>query len=88
MLAEGQRVPETDLVTLEPAISGNQLAEMRDAALQLVLPASLHATYPAAERVKLCDMTTFIATVQERQNSPGVVPKLPAIKVHKPRKKK
>ena len=60
------------MVTLEPAISGNQLAQMRKHNLQLVIPAPLHATYPDDERAKLWDMATFIAVVGNKQKQAGI----------------
>jgi len=72
VLAESARVKEKHIVTLEPAISANQLAQMRKHDLQLVIPAPLHATYPDAERAKLWDMATFIAAVGDKQKHAGI----------------
>ena len=77
VLAEGKRLRDKYLVTLEPAISGNQLAEMRDAALQLVVPRALHSTYPAIERNWLYDVGTFIDLVHARQKESGARPQAP-----------
>jgi hypothetical protein len=72
VLAESARVKEKHIVTLEPAISTNQLAQMRKHDLQLVIPAPLHATYPDDERAKLWDMATFIAAVGDKQRHAGI----------------
>jgi len=72
VLAESARVKEKHIVTLEPAISANQLAQMRKHNLQLVIPAPLHATYPADDRAKLWDMATFIASVGDKQRHAGI----------------
>ena len=72
ILAESARVKDKHLVTLEPAISANQLAQMRNHDLQLVIPASLHATYPNNERGQLWDMQTFIAAVGDKQKRAGI----------------
>ena len=72
ILAESARVKDKHLVTLEPAISTDQLAQMRRHNLQLVIPAPLHATYPNDERAKLWDMATFIAAVGDKQKHAGI----------------
>jgi hypothetical protein len=73
VLAESARVVEKHLITLEPAISSNQLAQMRNQNLQLVLPEQLHSTYPPAERPKLWDVATFIQAVKSKQTKAGIV---------------
>lgn len=72
ILAESARVKDKHLVTLEPAISTDQLAQMRRHNLQLVIPAPLHATYPKDERAKLWDMATFISAVGDKQKHAGI----------------
>lgn len=74
VLAESARVTEKHLVTLEPAISSNQLAQMRKHHLQLVIPAQLHSTYPIHERGNLWDVSTFIQSVQNKQAAAGIAP--------------
>lgn len=74
VLAEGKRFTERNLVTIEPAISANQLAEMRANNLQLVIPGSLHGTYPSAERAHLLKVSDFIALVHARQAKGGIKP--------------
>lgn len=77
ILAESSRVKNKHLVTLEPAISTDQLAQMRRHNLQLVVPKSLHQTYVVEERLKLWDMATFISTVIEKQEYMKTARKLP-----------
>jgi len=72
ILAESARVKDKHLVTLEPAISSDQLAQMRKHNLQLVIPAPLHATYPKAEQSRLWNMATFIAVVGDKQRHAGI----------------
>ncbi len=67
VLAEADRIEEKHLLTLEPGISTNQTAEMRDKKLQLVLPKALHATYTDKQRPWLFDFRTFIDLVGGRQ---------------------
>lgn len=72
VLAEGARIKRKHLVTLEPAISATQLAQMRNHDLQLVVPAALHVTYPKCESEKLWDLATFIDAVLKKQKLSGV----------------
>jgi len=74
VLAEGKRLKQKFLVTLEPAISGNQLAEMRDASLQLVVPSGLHNTYTLSEQGGILSVEAFVSTVLERQKKAGIQP--------------
>lgn len=67
ILNEAARVDIKHLLTLEPSISENQTAEMQSERVQLVLPASLHATYAATQRPWLMGMKTFIELVAVRQ---------------------
>ncbi len=72
VLAEGHRIKQKHLVTLEPAISENQIDEMQNNSLQLVVPASLHETYPDGKRAYLWDMATFIKSVGGKQERAGI----------------
>lgn len=67
VLAEANRIPAKHLLTLEPAISEAQTAEMQAQSLQLVLPAPLHTTYREAQRAWLMSLRDFIALVQGYQ---------------------
>ena len=64
VLSEADRIPAKHLVTLEAAISVAQLNEMRFHQLQLVIPASIHETYPAQNRDYLMSIASFIEMVK------------------------
>ena len=66
-LAEANRITEKHLLTLEPAISINQTAEMQDKHLQLVVPQGLHATYTETQRQWLFNLADFSQLVLDRQ---------------------
>lgn len=65
VLAEANRIRTKHLLTLEPAISKIQTAEMQGQGLQLVLPASLHSTYQADQRAWLISVGDFVGEVRE-----------------------
>nr|WP_246745944.1 type II restriction endonuclease [Ciceribacter sp. L1K22] len=67
VLAEAMRIKQKHLLTLEPAISGNQTDQMRSANLQLVLPRRLHESYRDNQRDWLMTVSDFIGLVKERQ---------------------
>ena len=65
VLAEADRIRTKHLLTLEPAISKIQTAEMRGQGLQLVLPCALHATYKADQQTWLIGVGDFLGVVRE-----------------------
>lgn len=65
VLAEADRIQTKHLLTLEPAISQIQTAEMQNAGLQLVLPASLHSTYRSDQRAWLMSVRGFLELVHD-----------------------
>lgn len=65
VLAEADRIQTKHLLTLEPAISGIQTAEMQGHGLRLVLPASLHTSYRPDQRAWLMNVREFIDLVRE-----------------------
>lgn len=67
VLAEGARVPDKHLVTLEPGISVSQTAEMREERLQLVIPSNLFETYQREQQSRLMSVGGFVDLVRERQ---------------------
>ncbi len=67
VLSEANRIPSKHLVTLEAAISGTQLEEMRSHHLQLVIPSPIHPTYSVSDRDHLMDVSEFIHRVRELQ---------------------
>jgi len=67
VLSEANRIPSKHLVTLEAAISGAQLEEMRSHHLQLVVPSPIHSTYSAEQKGHLMDIQDFIDSVRQTQ---------------------
>jgi hypothetical protein len=65
VLAEADRIRTKHLLTLEPAISKIQTAEMQGQGLQLVLPATLHRTYQADQRAWLMGVGDFLEVVRD-----------------------
>lgn len=64
VLAEARRIQEKHLLTLEPAISRAQTAEMQAERLRLVLPSALHQTYHADQQTWLLDVGAFIGLLK------------------------
>jgi hypothetical protein len=67
VLAEGARVKNKHLITLEPSISIPQTDEMKSFDLQLILPKSIHATYKPVQQSWLMDIAGFVSMVKDRQ---------------------
>lgn len=67
VLNEAHRIPHKHLLTLQPAISQNQLEEMKLANLSLVLPKMLHATYASGQRSDLLSLREFMHQIASRQ---------------------
>lgn len=67
VLAEAERIEKKHLLTLEPAISMYQTAEMRSKNLQLVIPLNLHVTYNLEQRDWLFSFSDFIKMTLEKQ---------------------
>lgn len=65
VLAEADRIRTKHLLTLEPAISRIQTAEMQGQGLQLVLPASLHSTYQKDQRTWLLGVGDCLGAVRD-----------------------
>lgn len=66
VLAEAAKIPRKHLLTLEPGISEPQTSQMDAAALQLVVPLSIHGTYTAEQRAWLWSLGQFIAEAWDR----------------------
>ena len=60
VLAEADRIGEKHLLTLEPAISRAQTAEMQAQKLRLVLPEPLHETYHLDQRDRIMNVAGFL----------------------------
>ena len=67
VLPEAGKIWPKHLITLEPAISGAQLAQMRIERLQLVVPQSLHATFERQQGEWLMTTADFIELVREKE---------------------
>ena len=69
LLNEAARIPAKHLLTLQPAISENQTAEMHSADLRLVVPAPLHAGYTPDQQRWLLSLRVFMDLVQGRETA-------------------
>lgn len=64
ILAEGERVQNKHLITLEHAISESQTAQMKNHGVQLVVPLALHKTYTAKQASWLMSFYDFIVEIK------------------------
>lgn len=68
VLNEANRIPNKHLLTLQPAISEDQTAEMQDERLQLVIPKELHHQgFSTAQQQWLMGLDDFIAEMKARE---------------------
>lgn len=67
ILSEADRIKNKHLLTLETAISVHQTREMQAKHLQLVVPASLHASYTPEQSSWLMNVSDFLLLVQGKQ---------------------
>jgi type II restriction enzyme len=67
VLNEADRVDDKYLFTLQQGISSNQLKEMQDYRLHLVVPHKYLTSFPKEYRGGICDLSSFIGMVKERQ---------------------
>ena len=67
VLAEAEKISQKHLITLEPAISQNQTAEMIAQSLQLVIPQPIMNTYTSAQQSSLINLSDFITHVLDKQ---------------------
>lgn len=68
VLREGRRVSKKYILTMQPGISGNQLAEMRDANVTLVVPRSLHKKYPKVDDMNILTVEKFFESARLKLN--------------------
>jgi hypothetical protein len=61
ILNEGKRIPVKHLLTIQEAISSEQLLEMKDANVTLVVPKAYHKDYDASVDIKLLSIEEFIS---------------------------
>ena len=71
ILPEAERILLKHLVTLEPGISENQTATMRNSHVQLVVPGAIQASYTEEQRDWLYSVTDFVNLVARRQAQLG-----------------
>lgn len=69
ILSEAARIEKKHLFTLEPAISRNQINEMKSNYIKLVIPTSLHNTYEKEQQDWLLNLVDFIDIVRARQKN-------------------
>jgi len=63
VLAEGKRIKQKHILTLQPSISVNQLQEMQDANVTLIVPERLQKNYPSS-RMTILSIQTFVEQVR------------------------
>ncbi len=66
VLPEADRLPQKHLITLEPAISVAQTAQMEESNLQLVVPLSIQSSYADTQREWLMSLKGFLEVVSRR----------------------
>jgi len=64
ILNEGKRIPEKHLFTLQPAISRDQLIEMREANVTLIVPKPYHKGYDLQTGIRLLSVDDFIGKIK------------------------
>lgn len=69
VISEADRISPKHLLTLEAAISSNQLLEMSSQKVQIVIPKSIHETYNESLRSRLMNLSEFIELVENKQRS-------------------
>jgi hypothetical protein len=67
VLPEARRIWPKHLVTLEPAISPAQTAQMQAEHLQLVVPTSIQSSYNVSQRAELLSLSDFVKLVLDRE---------------------
>lgn len=66
VLSEGQRVYRKHLITLQPAISEDQLEEMEGSQLQLVVPTPIQQQYSVTSRKRLMSFQQLISELPKQ----------------------
>jgi len=64
VLNEGKRVKLKHILTLQPGITGTQLEEMRASGVTLVVPRSLHKSFPKEHNISLLSVENFVQKVK------------------------
>jgi hypothetical protein len=68
VLNEAPRHKVKHIVTLQPGITSTQLSEMHTAGVSLVVPESLHKSFPKERDITLLSVEAFIQSVKQRLN--------------------
>jgi type II restriction enzyme len=63
VLDEAARIPEKHLFTLAEGVSPEQFAQMEEAGVRLVVPASNVTRFPAEVRARLLTLADFVGIV-------------------------
>ncbi len=64
VLNEAPLVPHKYILTVQPAISENQLRQMHQANISLVVPRALHREYPQTTEIEILTVEAFLARVE------------------------
>lgn len=64
VLREAPRIRRKHILTIQPGISGTQMAEMRSAHVELVVPKGMHNDYPTSRRAELLTVEQFVDKVR------------------------
>jgi EcoRII C terminal/Restriction endonuclease EcoRII, N-terminal len=64
VINEANRIPVKHLLTLQEGVSEGQFREMGEAGVMLVVPTSLHSSYPDAVKPHLISLESFIGDVR------------------------
>ncbi len=67
ILPEADKIPDKHLCTLDQALSGDQMQQMKDQSVTLVIPRRLLLTYDEAQRNAVMNMQEFIEFVLRHQ---------------------
>lgn len=66
ILTETTRIPVKHLVTLQQALSGDQLRQMHQNDVQLIVPRSYHAGYAKVDEAQVWSVDDFVKMLQSR----------------------
>jgi hypothetical protein len=68
VLNEAPQHKAKHIITLQPGITSNQLAEMHAAGVSLVVPEALHKSFPKKRTINLQAVAGFMQMVKHRLN--------------------
>jgi len=66
VLNEAKRIQNKYILTTQQGISTKQLKEMKDAHVQLIVPADLHTKYPPRSEMKLLPVDGFLQAIRRK----------------------